>query len=314
MRSLPGAEPSQSLKGGTNTHFRPPKLFAISNDFELWLKRFESYVRCVGLPNEAKGDALLMSLDERAFRTADQLGLDPETQSYSTIRDKLLQRFASRSSEPELRFELSQRRQQPEESLEDFAGVLVDLAARGHRNLGPTLQDSLARDRFIAGISSEYIQDRLLTDAPETLDEALQLARRLEMAKLARERMRKGSKDGPAQPQKPESPVSDKEVAAVGSTQVQHQSSLCEAVRANTEALRTLMDQLSLTREANPARAMEGGRSRNRRRPAITCWNCGEEGHRRSVCPQRDRQASQSSSGNENGLAPRARRQPQNQW
>ena len=56
-----GAEPSQSLKGGTNTHFRPPKLFAISNDFELWLKRFESYVRCVGLPNEAKGDALLMS-------------------------------------------------------------------------------------------------------------------------------------------------------------------------------------------------------------------------------------------------------------
>ena len=262
---------SQLLKGETSTQIRPPKLFNIGNDFELWLKRFENYVRCVGLPNAAKGDALLMSLDERAFRAADQLGLDPETQTYATIKDKLLQRFASRSSAPELRFELSQRRQQPDESLEDFAGVLADLAATGHRNLGPTLQDSLARDQFIAGISSEYIQDRLLTDAPETLDESLQLERQLEMAKLARERMRNGNKNGPAQPQKPELPVSDKEVAAVGSEQMETQSNLCEAVRANTEALRTLMDQLSLSREGNPARIVEGSRSRNRRRLAITC-------------------------------------------
>ena len=166
------------LKEETSIHFRPPKLFNIGNDFELWLKRFENYVPCVGLP---KGDALLMSLDERAFSAADQLGLDPETQTYATIKDKLLQRFASRSSAQELRFVLSLRRQQPDESLEDFAGVLADLAAGGHRNLGPTLKDSLARDQFIAGISSEYIQDRLLTDAPETLDESLELAQRLEM-------------------------------------------------------------------------------------------------------------------------------------
>ena len=29
--------------------------------------------------------------------------------------------------------------------------------------MGPTLQDCLSRDQFIAGISSEYIQDRPLT-------------------------------------------------------------------------------------------------------------------------------------------------------
>ena len=98
--------------------------------------------------------------------------------------------------------------------------------------------------------------------------------------------MRKRSKDGPAQPQKPESPVSDKEVAAVGSGQMQDQSSLCKAVHANVEPLRTLMNQLSLSREENPARVMEGNRSRKRRRLAITCRNCGEEGHRRSVCPK----------------------------
>ena len=134
------------------------------------------------------------------------------------------------------------------------------------------------------------------------------------MTKLARERMRNGSKNGPAQTQKPELPLSDIEVAAVGSEQMETQSNLCEAVRANTEALRTLMDQLSLSREGNPARIVEGSRSRNRRRLVITCWNCGEEGHRRSVCPQRGPQAPQSSSGNENGLTLRAKRQPQNQW
>ena len=126
-----------------------------------------------------------------------------------------------------------------------------------------------------------------------------------EIAKLALERMRNGSKDGSAQTQKPELPVSDKEVAAVGSKQRENQGNPCETVRAKTEALRTLMDQLSLSREGNPARAMEGIHSRNRRRLAITCWNCGEEGHRRSVCRQRGRQAPQSSSGNENGLTPR---------
>ena len=176
---------------------------------------------------------------------------------------------------------MSQRPQKPDESLEDFAGVLVNQAARGHRNLGSTLQDSLHRNQFIAGISSEYIQNTLLSATPETLDKTLQLGRRLEMAKLARERMRNGSKDGPAQPQKPESPVSYKEVAAVGSTQMQNQTSLCEIVSTNTEALRTLM-------EGNLAKALVGSRSRNRRRLPITCWNCLEEVHRGSAYPQRD--------------------------
>ena len=51
------AESSQLLKGGMNTHFRPPKIFTVSIDFELCRKGFESYLNCVGLPNAEKGNA-----------------------------------------------------------------------------------------------------------------------------------------------------------------------------------------------------------------------------------------------------------------
>ena len=99
------------------------------------------------------------------------------------------------------------------------------------------------------GISSESIQDKPLTDAQKTQEEALQLARRLEKEELARERMREGCKSESVQPEKPQLPASDKEVAAVRSTLTPSESGLCEALRANTETVRVVMDNLSLNRE-----------------------------------------------------------------
>ena len=48
---------------------------------------------------------------------------------------------------------------------------------------------NLVRDRFIAGVKAEYIQDRLLEIAPKSLDSAHDIAKRLEAARSARKQM-----------------------------------------------------------------------------------------------------------------------------
>ena len=52
----------------------PPRYAASSTD--LWLKRFELYVRQIGLPEEQWAAELLPLLDDEAFRVVPQLGLE----------------------------------------------------------------------------------------------------------------------------------------------------------------------------------------------------------------------------------------------
>ena len=44
-------------------------------------------------------------------------------------------------------------------------------------------------DRFIAGVRGDNVQDRLLQEAPKSLDDARDMAKRLEAARAGRKRM-----------------------------------------------------------------------------------------------------------------------------
>lgn len=287
----------------TPLQIRAPRPYSAGDDFALWIRRFEAYARSVKIPDDKLPDALLALLDDAAFRAYDLLGLDESVvRDFKQLTKALSKRFAPSTGQPELRFLLGQRQQEAGETLDDFADALIHLANQSYPTLEPKLRMELARDRFVAGVRSEHVQEALLKSPPETLDHARETAKRMEAAQAARKLMRPKRSDVLAvttadTQDEGELTVTEsadhvqQRVAAVATHR--QDDSLMEAVRRNTEMLERLLGQMTLS-----------GNTTQRpppRRRAPTCWRCGQRGHIRREC---------TNSGNEQRLAPWVDRQP----
>ena len=85
----------------------------MTEDFELWTRRFESYCRAAKVADGLKCDVLLAALDDDAFRAVDALGLSDEVQAdYSQLMAELEGCFAPTMSQFELQFRLRHRLQE----------------------------------------------------------------------------------------------------------------------------------------------------------------------------------------------------------
>ena len=284
--------------------FRGPKPYTPGADFSLWRRRFESYARAAKIPQDQLSDALLALLDDAAFRAFDLLGLTEAVRAdYKQLVEALSRRFASTTGEPALRFQLGQRHQEAAETLDEFADALLDLANRAYPELDSDVRMRLARDRFVAGVRADYIQESLLQTPPDSLEDARKVAKRLEAARAARRQMQTSNKARAVHSlesnpdSEDESPRSTgREVTMVTRTD----QALLEAVQHNTTAVQRLVEQMAAIQSQTAripltaGRRPSGGRSRNR------CWKCGEPGHLRSNCP----------SGNEDRSATRVARRP----
>ena len=84
-----------------------PKHYSMTEDFELWTRKFESYCRAEKVADGLKCDVLLVALDDDAFKAVDALGLSDEVLTdYTQQMNALEGRFASTTSQFELRFRL----------------------------------------------------------------------------------------------------------------------------------------------------------------------------------------------------------------
>ena len=72
---------------------RPPPRYTASADLDLWLKRFELYVRQTGIPEDQWAAELFPLLDDAAFRVVLQLGL-AESTDFNIITESLKQQFS----------------------------------------------------------------------------------------------------------------------------------------------------------------------------------------------------------------------------
>ena len=82
------------------------------------------------------------------------------------------------------------RTQEPGERLNAFTHALVHLANRAYPKLEAGLRTDIVKDRFVKGVSSEYVQDALVCSPSGTLDEARDAARRAEAVQAAQCRLR----------------------------------------------------------------------------------------------------------------------------
>ena len=87
-----------------------PKRYSMTEDFELWIRRFESYYcKAAKVADGVKCDVLLAALDD-AFRAVDALGLSDEVRNgYSDLKAALKERFSPTTCKFELSFRLRHR-------------------------------------------------------------------------------------------------------------------------------------------------------------------------------------------------------------
>lgn len=285
-------------------YFRGPKQYSIGTDFPLWLRRFEAYARSVKIPVGQLCDSLLALLDDGAFRAFDLLRLSEEdAKDYKKLVAALTRRFAPAAGEAELRFQLGQRCQRATETLDEFADALIDLTNRAYPEMDPVMRMGLARDRFIAGVRADHIQERLLQEGPKTLEDARTTAKRLEAARAARKQMQGGKAAvqavGPTGERDGEDSLEQSVVAATGRqegrsqtvvTTTRRQDELAEAVRQNTEILQQLMQQMAAMQlKAGPQKS-QGRANLAPRQRLRKCWKCGEAGHLMRNCPSGNEQ------------------------
>ena len=171
------------------------------------------------------------------------------------------------------------RTQEPGESLDAFANALVHFANRAYPELETRLRAVIIKDRFVKGVSSEYVQDTLLRSPPGTLDEARDAAHRTVAAQAAQRRLR--SRRIAEILSTSMADIADgivtlpqhHEIAAVSANRGRGDQ-LAEAIRHNTEVVNKLMSQL-LRKTPNSSSFSQPRRCG---RPASgslpTCWTC----------------------------------------
>ena len=163
----------------------------MTEDFELWTRRFESYCRAAKVADGLKCDVLLAALDDNAFRAVDALGLSDKVRNdYSQLMAALKERFSPTTCEFELCFRPRRCIQHEGESSNDFAGALTRQGNRLLPDFESKARSEIIQDQVIEGIRDSYIQERLLQDGPSTLKEALKTARKLGAARSAQQSLR----------------------------------------------------------------------------------------------------------------------------
>ena len=244
---------------------RPPPRFATGTDFSLWIKRVELYIQEAGLPEEKKGAELVSLLEDEPFRIVSQLGLVSETVEYDAVKACLASHFSPDGVELEWQAKMHVARQKAGESVLEFAGRLRVLADKGYSSWPPERRLEIARNQFIQGILSSTIQLKLLTDSPETLDDAVKLAYRLQTAELAQAHL------------KAEATIDD----------TRGGGSSCAIGRSDGQVHKLSQQVERLTEQLTKLRAEREPGKRNWPKRKLTCWHCGETGHLRRDCPSR---------------------------
>ena len=283
---------------------RAPRPYSLGEDFQLWLRRFETFAKAVKTPDDQFCNAVLSLLDDGAFRAFDLLENSAELvekADYKALSKALLERFSPHTATQELRWLLSQRVQGEKESLDEFADALIHLANRGYPEQTAKFRMELAGDRFIAGLRDDHLQEALMQREPEqlkNLDGARKAAKRLEAAQLARKKMR--TKPAEVRSTETTSPTPS-DVNAVGANSAK--DDLAQAVRQNTMMLQQLLTRFGTDLQPSGRRPPR----HPRRQPSGSCWCCGQEGHYQRNCPQRAPQPA----GNDQRPANWVNRRPQ---
>ncbi len=254
MATSSGADHADDVVPQRSALVRPlvamPDKFSVHDDWEIYVRRFEDFLRLAGTPADLKASYLRNFLDKEAYTLlADRVApTTVESLSFEQVKDQMSGLLKPQKSIIASSFAFDHCCQRSGETLADFSANLRRLAVDCKFNEVEDPLDRRLRDRFVCGLRSEAMQRRLLAEPNDNISfaDALILAQTMEAAEAQARQMQSG--------------------AMTDSTSV-------NLLRKGCKGGEQQKQKNSSSGDVNSS---------------FQCYSCGNTGHKRSECKFRD--------------------------
>ena len=155
-----------------------PHIYDTNTDFERFKLDLEEYMTLLGITlNANKKRTLLRFLGNKALQTA--LNLDHKHElTYEQLIQGLNHRYSFKENSMSARTDAANLQQRPSESLEDYFERCINVVQKAYWNAPKEITESLIIEKFIMGLTSSSIREKMLTSLPQDLQTCLSNANR----------------------------------------------------------------------------------------------------------------------------------------
>ena len=239
------------------------------------MRRFERFREASGLSTKLPAEqvnTLVYCMGEEADDILTSLHLtEDENGPYEVVKQKFDTYFNGSKNVIFERARFNQRRQEADESVDEFVTALYRLVE--HCDYG-TLKDEMVRDRIVVGIRDEQLSERMQLDAHLSLKTAVDQIRQRETVRKQQSVVRKNPPDGDTRYSHGMVRVTPRDGADVDLVQQQSPD-----VATDVDGIQSRGD-----RGRMGMRRQRGSQRYNQQ----TCKRCGRESHAVEQCPARN--------------------------
>ena len=260
--------------------FKPiakPSTFKKGDDITLFLDRFRNFAKLGGIGNgntDLQSYALTLVHDDKLYRLLKDADLSTEERYNVDDFVPAMERLLFPATETRiLRSTLASIKQSPGENVADFASRIEELAAKSYSR--QLLREEACVSALISGLSNKRIRNKLLE---ENNSISYRSARSIAVKQESIENL-----DSPAH-----SMGTDDFVLAIGSREGNSQRD-----RQNPASSRAYTPATAVPAGVPESMSPTPRRSEH----AITCFGCGQRGHRVASCPSGTEAGAEASTG-----------------